>query len=75
VIDTADWEAVNLEAFGNATVGVANVLGDDGSLAYCRMVGWLTLDEYVVGFEVPKTAGTFQLIWPGNPSIDITPTE
>lgn len=73
VLARADGGEIDLEAFQEAQAGVY-VLGDDGSLTYSPMAGWVD-EEFVIGFRPPETAETFQLIWPENPPIEIDLSE
>ena len=74
VLARAEGGEIDLAAFQEATRGIVYVLGDDGSLTYSPMAGWVD-DEFVIGFRPPETAGTFQLIWPENPPIEVDPSE
>ena len=74
-----DPEKFSLEAFSNAlhdvSDGEVHISGDDGSYTISTMAGWVgeNYDEFAMGFRLPATAKTFQLVWPGNEPIDIIP--
>jgi hypothetical protein len=54
-----------------ARIGVY-ILGDDGSETISPMADWVD-NEFVMGFRLPETVKTYQLIWPDNPPIVIIP--
>jgi hypothetical protein len=49
------------------------VRGDDGSETISTMAGWVD-DGFAMGFIVPDTAKSYQLIWPDNYPIDLVIT-
>ncbi len=55
--------------------GTIHILGEDGSETISTMAGWVGPEykEFAIGFRVPDSLTTYQLIWPGNDPIDIIP--
>jgi hypothetical protein len=55
--------------------GTIHILGDDGSETISTMAGWVGPEykEFAIGFRVPSTLNTYQLVWPGNDLIEIIP--
>jgi hypothetical protein len=74
-----DTAAFSLEDFQtmihDTTQGTIHFLGDDGSETISTMAGWLAPDykEFGIGFRVPSTLTTYQLVWPGNDPNEIIP--
>lgn len=71
VLERANGEKIDLQAFDSARIGV-HILGDDGSETISPMAGWVE-NEFVMGFRLPETVKTYQLVWPGNSPINIIP--
>jgi hypothetical protein len=71
----------SLEAFDKAlrdfSSGEVHISGDDGSYTICPMAGWVgaNYEEFAMGFRLPTTAKTFQLVWPGNEPIPLYPVD
>jgi hypothetical protein len=55
--------------------GTIHILGNDGSETISTMAGWVGPEykEFAIGFRVPDTLTTYQLVWPGNDLIEIIP--
>jgi hypothetical protein len=66
-LDLNDFVAAQREA------GVY-ILGDDGSQTTNPMAGFM-MDGFVMGFMVPETLTSYQLVWPGNNPISIYPEQ
>ena len=55
--------------------GTIHILGNDGSETISTMAGWVGPEyrEFAIGFRIPDSLITYQLVWPGNDPVDITP--
>ena len=77
--EALDTAAFSLEDFQTMihdnTNGTIHILGDDGSETISTMAGWVGPEytEFAIGFRVPSTLNTYQLVWPGNDPVDIVP--
>ncbi len=80
-MDNLDPSHLSLEEFQNMVQntdqGTIHILGEDGSQTISSMAGWVGPEykEFVIGFRVPDTVATFQLVWPGNDPLAIIPDE
>ena len=78
-LERLDPKEFSLEAFDKAlrdvSEGEVHISGSDGSYTISTMAGWVgeNFDEFAMGFRLPVTAKTGQLIWPGNEPIEILP--
>jgi hypothetical protein len=74
-----DPTAFSLEDFQTMihdnTQGTIHILGNDGSETISTMAGWVGPEykEFGIGFRIPSSLTSYQLIWPGNDPIEITP--
>jgi hypothetical protein len=74
-----DQAAFSLEDFQTMihdnSQGKIHILGNDGSETISTMAGWVGPEykEFAIGFRVPDTLTTYQLVWPGNDPIVIIP--
>ena len=59
------------------TLESIHILGDDGSETISTMAGWVGPEykELAIGFRVPSSVITYQLIWPGNDPVEINTEE
>ena len=59
----------------DTTAGQVHLRAGGQETVISTMAGWVgeARDEFAVGFRVPEAAQTFQLVWPGNDPIEITP--
>jgi hypothetical protein len=70
-----------LEAFDKAihdlSKGEVHLSGSGGAYAISTMAGWVgeKNDQFAMGFRLPAASETYQLFWPGNEPIAITPIE
>jgi hypothetical protein len=74
-------EKFPLEAFDKAihdlSKGEVHLSGSGGAYAISTMAGWVgeKYDQFAMGFRLPAASETYQLFWPGNEPIAITPIE
>jgi len=77
--EALDTTAFSLEEFQkiipDSNQGTIHILGNDGSETISTMAGWVSPEykEFAIGFRIPDSLNTFQLVWPGNDHIDIIP--
>jgi hypothetical protein len=57
--------------------GTIHILGDDGSETISTMAGWVGPEykEFAIGFRIPSSLATYQLVWPGNDPVEIIPAD
>jgi hypothetical protein len=73
--DNFSLEAFDLARSESINGQQVHMLTDSGENIISTMGGWINIsyDEFAMGFMVPETAQTFQLVWPGNPPVEVTP--
>lgn len=79
--DRLDPSSFSLEAFQamiqDTSQGVIHILGNDGSETISTMAGWVGPEytEFAMGFRLPGSITAYQLVWPGNDLVSITPVK
>jgi len=74
-----DQSSFSLEEFQSmiqdTSAGKILVLSDDGTETTSTMAGWVGPEykQFVIGFRLPDSLTSYQLIWPGNDPISINP--
>jgi hypothetical protein len=71
VIKRPDKSSIDIQKFQDAHMQIF-IRGEDGSQTLSTMGGFVE-DGFAVGFQVPKTVKTYQLIWGDNLPLEITP--
>lgn len=78
-LENLDPGNFSLEEFQNmiqdTNQGTIHLLGEDGSQTISTMAGWVGPEykEFAMGFRLPSSVISYQLIWPGNDPLAIIP--
>lgn len=61
----------------DSSQGMIHVLSEDGSQTISTMAGWVGPEykEFALGFLLPSSVISYQLVWPGNDPVMIIPNE
>jgi hypothetical protein len=72
-LERADKSSIDLQKWVDARQQIF-IRGDDGSETLSTMGGFVD-NQFAIGFQVPETVKTYQLVWGDNPVFPVIPAE
>jgi hypothetical protein len=72
-VEQADKSSIDLQQWVDAKMQIF-IRGDDGSKTLSTMGGFVD-NQFAIGFQVPETAKTYQLVWGDNTVFPVVPAE